>query len=123
MPKNYCGFKTSNVRPSRKSAKSGRSGRSGHTRRTCYNTDKADLDDQQACMIGQMKSCVNKPRAGETMEGLESKRSRSRSKRRQWARQNTPCGGRDMNECRALQPKCGWASGETRSYCRKQTQQ
>ncbi len=119
MVKNYCGYKTTQVKKSRASKKTGKS-RKSHSRRTCYNTDKVHEDNRTNCMMGLSKSCVNQPRPGENAADLEAKRAKNRSKRRERARKTTECGGRDQSECDPA--KCTWVSGDVRKYCRKNLQ-
>jgi hypothetical protein len=112
MVKEYCKYKEIRVKSGK--SKSGKSRRS-YNRRNCLNTGDQSSDTPGKCLIGMSKSCVLQPSGNETLETMETRRRKSRDRRRSRVRANSKCAGRDRFECNT---PCLWASGDVRQYCR-----
>ena len=86
----YCGFRTSNVKASSKPGRSRRGNetkpRSSHSRRGCYKTSDAGLNDVEHCRVSDTDRCVvqskNNTRADELRAVARSRSSSRRAERR-----------------------------------------
>ena len=76
----YCGFRTSNVKASRKG--SDNKSRKSHSRRNCYKTRDAGLNDSEHCRVSDNDRCVVQSKDNSRADELRAvARSRSSSRR------------------------------------------